>query len=466
MTKLLRPTLTAIAVVLCTATLSAQSFYADKVVAVVGSSAILYSDVAEHAAELEQQRREINYTPDRSAESQALEELLLQKLLYNQAQIDSVNIDNRMGQISQYVDQTISDEIAKAGSLHKFEAEQHCTSFEAKERLKQKLVEFYTAQEMTSTVTKGVTITPGEVERFFRKMPKADIPIIPEQYIYAQITRYPSTSENAKQRTKERLLEIRERIINGARFDLMARMYSVDPNTAMKGGELPPFTKEQFVQPFVDAVQKLQPGQISGVVETEFGFHLIQLIRKDGDIYTARHILLKPIFSDDELQQTLEKLDSIAGVIREGKETFAEAALKESDDATSRLNKGIVTNIDMMKARNEYSSSLATTKFAKEDLDPTDYKVLAQLKIGEISAPFLSTDSHSNQWGKIITPVEIIPSHKADIRTDYITLEGLALEEKRQQAFDKWLDEKIKTMYIRIDPSADTSMFDRKEWIK
>lgn len=449
---------------LMTSTLSAQKVYADKVVAVVGNSAILYSEVADRASQIVEERREINYTPERSAENQALEDLLLQKLLYNQAQIDSVSIDNYMSQIGEYVENQVSGMIAKAGSLKELERQQHRQTYEIKDELRGKIEEYYYAQAMMHSVTENEAVTPGEVERTFKKMKKDDLPIIPEQYVYAQITRYPKSSEGAKQRTKERLLEIRERILNGARFDLMARMYSVDPGTALRGGELPPFTKEQFVQPFVDAVSKLQPGQMSGVVETEYGFHLIQLISHEGDTYMARHILLKPVFADSELQQTLEVLDSVVSAIRDGRATFAEAALRESDDAGSRLNNGIVTNLDLMRSRGQFDPSAATTKFPKDQIDPNDYKVLSTLKIGEISAPYIAFDRRGDQWGKVITPVEIIPSHTADIKTDYLALEQISLSEKKQKKFDDWLDGKIATMYVRIDPSFDLSQFDRKAW--
>ncbi|MBR5454203.1 MAG: peptidylprolyl isomerase, partial [Rikenellaceae bacterium] len=313
---------------------------------------------------------------------------------------------------------------------------------------------------------RDINVTPGEVERHFRKLTKEELPIIPEQYVYAQITRFPKSSESAKQRTKERLLEIRERILNGARFDMLARMYSVDPGSALKGGELPPMAKNQFDPAFGEALAKLRPGQISGIVESSYGLHIIQLMRMEGDNYVARHILLKPIFSDDELQETLTTLDSIADVIRRGELTFAEAALRESDDAGTRLNGGLVTNIEAMKMNQIANPEAATTKFYKDQVAPADYKELAKLKIGEISPAILSYNAKGDQMGKILSPVEIIPSHRADMNIDYLTLEQMALEEKKMKYFDEWLDKKIQSMYIRIDSSFDLSQFERKAWDK
>ncbi|MBP3425213.1 MAG: peptidylprolyl isomerase [Rikenellaceae bacterium] len=444
--------------------LKAQSFVADKVVAVVGSSAILYSDIVKQADEITLERREMNYTPDRSAENEALETLLLQKLLYNQAQIDSIDISYAMGQISSYAEDMVNQLILQAGSLQKYEAQEGRRAFEIKDEIIERLSEYQYAQDMMATVTRDITVTPGEVERHFRKLKKEELPIIPEQYVYAQITRFPKSSEGAKQRTKERLLEIRERILNGARFDMMARMYSVDPGSAFKGGELPPMTKNQFDPAFGEALAKLRPGQISGIVESTYGLHIIQLIRMEGESYVARHILLKPIFSDDELQETLTTLDSIANLIRNGEMTFAEAALRESDDAGSRLNGGLVTNIDAMKMNRMSNPEAATTRFFKDQVAPADYKELAKLKIGEISPAILSFNAKGDQMGKILSPVEIIPSHRADMSTDYLVMEQLALEEKKQKYFDEWLDRKIQTMYIRIDPSFDTSQFERSAW--
>lgn len=444
----------------------AQSFTADKVVAVVGNSAILYSDVVKQADEIILERREMNYTPDRSAENEALEALLLQKLLFNQAQIDSVDIGYAQGQIRSYADDMVNELILQAGSLQKFESQEGRPAFEIKDEIISRLEEYQYAQDMMASVTRDIKVTPGEVERHFRKLTKEELPIIPEQYVYAQITRFPKSSESAKQRTKERLLEIRERILNGTRFDMMARMYSVDPGSALKGGELPPMAKNQFDPAFGEALAKLRPGQISGIVESSYGLHIIQLVRMEGDNYVARHILLKPIFSDDELKETLTTLDSIADVVRRGELTFAEAALRFSDDAGSRLNGGLVTNIEAMKMNQIANPEAATTKFYKDQVAPADYKELAKLKIGEISPAILSYNAKGDQMGKILSPVEIIPSHRADMNTDYLVLEQMALEEKKMKYFDEWLDKKIQSMYIRIDSSFDTSQFERQAWGK
>jgi peptidyl-prolyl cis-trans isomerase SurA len=444
----------------------AQSFTADKVVAVVGNSAILYSDVVKQADEIILERREMNYTPDRSAENEALEALLLQKLLFNQAQIDSVDISYSQGQIRSYAEDMVNELILQAGSLQKFESQEGRPAFEIKDEIINRLEEYQYAQDMMATVTRDISVTPGEVERHFRRLTKEELPIIPEQYIYAHITRFPKSSESAKQRTKERLLEIRERILNGTRFDMMARMYSVDPGSALKGGELPPMAKNQFDPAFGEALAKLRPGQISGIVESSYGLHIIQLVRMEGDNYVARHILLKPIFSDDELQETLTSLDSIADIIRRGEMTFAEAALRFSDDAGSRLNGGLVTNIEAMKMNQIANPEAATTKFYKDQVAPADYKELAKLKIGGISPAILSYNAKGDQMGKILSPVEIIPSHRADMSTDYLVLEQMALEEKKMKYFDEWLDKKIQSMYIRIDSSFDTSQFERQAWAR
>ncbi len=450
----------------CVTDMMGQAFVADKVVAVVGNSAILYSDVIKQADEITIERREMNYTPERSAENEALEALMLQKLLYNQAQIDSINIDYALSVIREDVDDMVSRLIIEAGSLQALESREGRRAFEIKEELYERLAEFQYAREMMGTVTSGVKVTPGEVERFFKKQSKEELPIIPEQYVYAQITKFPKSSDGAKQRTKERLLEIRERILNGARFDMMARMYSVDPGSALKGGELPPMSKSQFDPAFGDVLSKLRPGQISGIVESSYGFHIIQLVRMEGENYVARHILLKPIFSDDELYETLTILDSIGDVIRNGELTFAEAALRESDDAGTRLNGGLVTNIDAMKMSGNYSASSATTRFFKDQVAPADYKELAKLKIGEISPAVLSYNAKGDQMGKILSPVEIIPSHRADMATDYIVLEQMALEQKKMEYFDEWLEKKIEGMYIRVDDSFDLSQFERQAWNK
>ena len=443
----------------------------DKVVAVVGGSSILHSEIEEYANALTQERRQMGYTSDRDPKSEALEALLEQKLLYNQALIDSVEINS--SDIASRIETYLQSLITEAGGITALEAREHMPIFTYREMLRQNYEEQSYAQSMRSTVTSKVTVVPGEVERFYNNTDKDSLPTIGEQYVYAHITKFPTSLKEAQQRTKERLLDMRERIITGqTKFSVLARMYSLD-GSAMYGGEMEPMPAAYFVRPFAEALEKLKPGQVSEIVETEFGFHIIELIEKKNDLYRCRHILLRPTFTREELLEPAHQLDSIANLIRKDSITFDEAALRFSDDATSKHNGGIVSNSDILERMGVYDGARMTaTRFLKEDFSAQggksleDYAALSRLKVGEISNSFQTTDLMGNQMSKIVKLVEIIPAHTASLEDDYIRLEEIALAQKQERVYRKWLDEKIASMYVYIDPEYRSNDFENKNWIK
>jgi peptidyl-prolyl cis-trans isomerase SurA len=447
-----------------------QRFIADKVVAVVGGQPVLYSEVAEQARAITEQYRAQNYTSPREPMTEALEMLLEQKLLYQRAQIDSIGLEVLAPSIAQAVNANVEEMIAAAGSIKALENEQHKPLYTIKEDMRSQIEEVYGAQEMRSWVTgpDKVKVTPGEVDRFFRRMDSDSLPIIPEQYVYAQITREPRSTELAKQRTRESLLGLRQRVIDGERFDLLARSYSVDPGSALRGGEYDPQPAESWVEPFAEAVKKLQPGQTSGVVETEYGFHIIQLIDKPSDnLYHVRHILMKPVYTDDELRETTTFLDSLAGVIRREEITFADAAKKHSDDKDTKMNGGVVSNQKMLFRYNgDRSPKSTSTKFVRDAIDQYDASHLIRLKEGEMTAPFIGQDMNMNQMGKMLKLVQIIPAHKANLAEDWLAVENMALGRKQEAEYRTWLDAKIDEMYIRIDPMFSPDGFLNKRWFK
>lgn len=443
----------------------------DKVVAVVGGSSILHSEVAQYADALVAERRQMGYTSDRDPMSEALETLLEQKLLYNQALIDSVqaNTSDLGTRIENYLQMLITEE----GGIAALEAKEHMPIFTYREMLRQQYEEQAYAQAMKADVVGKVTVVPGEVERFYNRIDKDSLPVIGEQYVYAQITKFPASLKEAQQRTKERLLDMRERVITGqTRFSVLARMYSLD-GSAIHGGEMEPMSSAYFVRPFAEALEKLKPGQISEIVETEYGFHIIELIDKKGDLYHCRHIVLRPTFTRDELMQPARELDSVAGLIRLDSMTFDEAALRFSDDASSKYNGGIVSNSDVLERMGVYDGArLTATRFLKEDFSAQggksldDYNALMRLKVGEVSSSFQTTDLMGNQMSKIVKLVEIIPAHTASLKDDYIRLEEMALQQKQEEIYRKWLSDKIRAMYVYIDPEYRSDDFENKNWIK
>lgn len=441
----------------------------DKVVAVVGSSSILYSEVENYARQLVQQRREEGYTSDRDPMNESLEALMTQRLLYNQAQIDSVEINQ--GAIVSAVEEQVQQMIDMEGSISALEARHHMPIFNIREIMRQRYEEQSYAQEMQRTVVNKVTVIPGEVERFYKSISKDSLPIIADQYVYAQITKFPKSMTAAKQRTRERLVDMRERVISGqAKFDNLARMYSQD-GTALRGGEMDPTTLAELDPAFAKALEALKPGQVSEVVESQYGFHIIQLLDRRGQFYHFRHILLRPVYTSEELGESLNTLDSIANLIHADSITFEQAALKFSDDASSKMNGGIVSNHDILERYSPMdAASLTVTKFLKEDFGRfkslEDYNALMQLKPGEVSSAFLAEDMLGNQMAKIVKLVEVIPTHTASLNEDYLRLEEMALQDKQERVFREWLTKKIDAMYVYIIPEFRDGEFENKHWVK
>lgn len=443
----------------------------DRVVAVVGNSSILYSEVADYGRRLVEQRRAAGYTTDRDPMNEALEGLMMQKLLFHQAQIDSVEID--LSGIQGRVEEQLQLMIDQEGSIPALEAKYHMAIFNIREQLRQNYQEQSYAQAMQNQVTSKVTIVPGEVERFYKKTSRDSLPVIPDQYVYAQITKFPKTIVEAKRRTRERLLELRNRVMSGdAKFETLARMYSVD-GSAMRGGEIEPSPLAGLFQVYADALAELKPGQISEVVESQAGFHIIQLIDKRGNLYHSRHILLRPTYTFDELSESLRELDSLADLIRKDSITFEKAAQLHSDDALTKMNGGLMTNHDILERADAMDVNYTQTKFLKEDFANdgfhkpyVDYLALSRLKPGEVSDAYQAEDVMGNQLSKIVKLVEIVPAHKASLENDYIRLEELALNIKREKEFEAWLDRKIAGMYVFIDPEFRDGEFENKNWVK
>lgn len=440
----------------------------DKVVAVVGGSSIVYSEVADYARQLVEQRRQEGYTSDRDPMNEALEALMMQKLLYNQAQIDSVEINSNdiLSQVEDQVQQMVDME----GSISKLEAKQHMAIFNIREILRQRYEEQAYASAMQREVVSKVTVIPGEVERYYKSLSKDSLPTIADQYVYAQITKFPKSMKEAKQRARERLLDMRERVITGkARFDNLARMYSVD-GAALRGGEMDPTPLAGLDEAFARTLETMKPGQISEVVESQFGFHIIQLLDKRGQLYHFRHIVLRPEYTSAELGETLNQLDSIADLIHKDSITFEKAALRFSDDAASKMNGGIVSNHDILERYQAFDAKLTVTKFLKEDFGRfkslDDYNALIRLKPGEVSDAFLTEDLLGNQLGKIVKLVEVIPAHTASLNADYLRLEEMALQDKQERVFREWLTKKIDGMYVFIDPEYRDGEFENKHWVK
>lgn len=402
--------------------------------------------------------------------NEALEQLMMQKLLYNQALIDSVEIMKT--DIMARVEEEVQDMIAREGTIPAVEAKMHNPIFNIRENLRRRYEEEAYASGMQREVIGKVTIIPGEVERFYRQTDKDSLPVIGDQYVYAHITKFPKSIDEAKRRARERLLEMRERIITATPSSTCWRVSIRSTVRRCTAAKWSPATLQTFVQPFADALSELKPGQISEVVETQYGFHLIQLIDKKGNLYHCRHILIRPTYTTEELSEPDRQLDSIAELIRADSLTFEEAALRFSDDPYSRQNGGIVTNHELLEHYNANDARYTATKFLKEDfgnMGPSaiaDFRTLSQLKVGDISPAYQTQDMNGNQLSKIVKLVQIIPTHVASLNEDYLRLEQMALNRKQEKVFGEWLSKKIDGMYVYIDPEFRDGEFANKHWVK
>jgi peptidyl-prolyl cis-trans isomerase SurA len=426
-----------------------QNGLIDKVVAVVGREMILLSEI-----ESEVNMRWIQgVVTDKNIRCEVLESLLLQKLLLAQARIDSLKATDAM--VDEQVDQQMRRITAQLGSEKAVEEYFRKPVFQLKKDLREPARERILTGQMQNSLMREIPVTPSEVEKAYRQIPKDSLPVIPAQYVLRQIVVYPPAGE-AKFEVRERLLELRERITKGERFSTLAVLYSEDPSNAMRGGELGLRSYQEYTSAFAEAARILKPGQVSPIVETEFGYHLIEMIEKQGsDLFNARHILLKPAYTMADRQTAFTKLDSIAGIVRKGDMTFEQAARKLSQDTKSNINGGLIVNELNLSAR-----------FDKDQLNPADYGVLRDMKQGDISIPYESQDRMGNVQYKILLLEQLIPSHPASLQDDYNLVLQLTMRKQQEAALEKWVEKKQASTYIRIDPMYESCVFTRQGWKK
>lgn len=437
---------------------SQQPQTVDKIVANVGNSVILYSDVVETEQQMIMQYRAYGYTPPTNSFYAAFEQLLEIKLGYNQALIDSVTVD--VSGVRSTMEEAVKGMITEAGSVRALETQNNMPIYDLKDMITKRLTEQEHYKAMRRDVVKNVKITPGEVEAFFNSFPKDSIPIIPDLYMYAQITKYPPSMTEAKQRLRERMVDMRADLISGtSKFEVLARLYSKDEESAKRGGELALYTKNEMEEPFRSTVVKLKPGKFSEVIETENGFHIVEVLGMVGDKYRVRHIVMTPDYTSEEVGAAVHLLDSLAGKIRQDSITFEQAALLYSDDKNTRMNGGLVTNMEQLayESGGYASAGMASFRFRKEQFDRpqtyADYQRLIAMNKADVSDAYQTRDFKGNVQAKIIKLLEFYPTHEANLGEDYLVLEGEALEKKTEDVYAKWLDKTIRATYIRIDPA-------------
>jgi len=421
----------------------------DQVIAVVGGDKILLSDIEQEALRSKVQGAVV----DDEARCDIFEQMLIHKLLLHHAKIDSINVNDFM--VENEMDRRLRYFINQVGSETALEKYFNKSIFQIKDDLRELIRETQLAQQMRQKIVEKVAVTPSEIKRFFKNIPIDSLPTIPEQYEYRQIAVYHPAGAEAKFMVREKLLELRERIVKGERFAPLAVAYSEDRASATKGGELGFRSREELVKAFADAAFNLKPGQVSNIVETEYGFHIILMIEKKNDQVNVRHILMKPSFTSDMIIKAQSRLDSIANLVRADSVTFHRAAQRFSEDEKTRLGGGLAIN-----------SQTGTSLFEKDQIAPAEFFAIRNLKPGEISVPFESRDQHANVVYKVVQLVRVIPAHKANLEQDYATIQMMAKRVKEHEEFIKWIERKQKTTYVRIDSEFKNCNFQLKNWGK
>lgn len=433
--------------------LSAQDNVVDEVVWVVGDEAILKSEVEEARLNALYQGRRFDGDPY----CVIPEEIAVQKLFLHQAELDSIEVEE--AEVIRQVDFQTNQFITNIGSREKMEEYFNKTTSQIRETLRENVRDGLRVQKMQQELVGEVKVTPAEVRRYFQDLPPDSIPYVPTQVEVQIITRQPRVPIEEVEAVKARLREFTDRINKGeTSFSTLARMYSEDRATSTNGGEMPFMGRGQLDPAFANVAFNLQsPDKVSKIVESEYGFHIIQLLEKRGDRIRVRHILLKPHVPDSALVAGLARLDSIADDIRNEKFSFEDAAMVLSDDKDTRNNHGLLPN--------PYNN---TSRFEMQELPPEIAKVVDKMNVGEISKAFTMIPQNTGKEVCVIVKLKSrVNGHKATISEDYQRLKDIVLEKRRGELLDKWIREKQKTTYVRIKDSWKHNCdFKYPGWIK
>lgn len=433
-------------------TVYGQDNVIDEVVWVVGDEAILKSEVEEARLSALYEGRKF----DRDPYCVIPEEIAVQKLFLHQAGLDSIQVPEN--EIIQRVDYMTNMYITNIGSREKMEEYFNKTSSQIRETLRDNAREGLTVQKMQQKIVGDIKITPAEVRRYFKNLPQDSIPYVPTQVEVQIITQQPRIPLTEIEDVKKRLRDFTDRINKGeTSFSTLARLYSEDRASAMNGGEMPFYGKGQLDPAFANVAFNLQDNhRVSKIVESEFGFHIIQLIEKRGDRIKVRHILLKPHIPEESIVKADARLDSIANDIRRKKFTFGEAASVLSQDKDTRNNHGLLPN-----------PNTNTSRFEMQDLPAEIAKVVDKMKVGEISDAFTMIPEKTGKEECLIVKLKNrIDGHKATISEDYHRLKDIVLEKRRGEVLDKWIREKQKHTYVRINEKWQHCTFKYPGWVR
>ena len=422
----------------------------DEVVWVVGDEAILRSDV-------ERVRNEYGAQVKGNPYCSIPEQLAIQKLFLHQAAIDSVEVSD--AEINQFVEQDITQKVMMAGSREKLEEYMRMPMTQIREELFDLFKDQLTVREMRRTLTKDVKVTPAEVRRYYKDLPEDSIPYIPTQVEVQILVIRPQIPQSEIDRVKEELRGYAERVNNGSTsFTTLARFYSQDEGTRRAGGELDYVGRTDLDPAFAAVAFALtDPKKVSKVVQSDFGYHIIQLVDRRGDKVKVRHILRRPEVSDEAISAALARLDSIASDIREDKFTFDIGAQQISDDKDTRNNRGVMFN---------FKDGMQTSRFEMGDLPGEVARAVDRLQVGEISEPFTMIDRRGMKVCAIAKLRARIPAHRAIITEDFQVMKTAVEAKKSEDVIEKWIKQKQSSTYVRINEGWRDCEFQYPGWVK
>lgn len=424
----------------------------DEVIWIIGDEFILRSEVEEQRIRAQYEGYPINGDPY----CVIPEQIAIQKLYLHQAQLDSIEVNE--GSVMNQVEQRINYFISQVGSREKLEEyfRKSLTAFreEQREIVKDQMI----IQQMKQKLVENIKSTPADVRRFFNSLQEDSIPVVPAQVELQIISFKPPVPIEEVDYVKDRLRQYTERVHSGTTdFSVLARLYSEDTESAKRGGELGFMGRGQLVPEFANVAFNLtDPKRVSRVVESEFGFHIIQLIEKRGDRINCRHILLKPKASLEDKQKAVHVLDSVTNLIRTEKITFEQGVMHFSQDKNTAMNAGLMLN-----------ERSGTSKFEYQDLPQEVAKVAYTLSVGEISKPFTMVDPATNK--EVVAVIKVkskVDTHKANLMDDYQLLKTFYEETKKADFLNTWIAKKQKETYISIDPAWQNCTFQYPGWIK
>lgn len=426
----------------------------DEVVWIVGDEAILKSDIETTRLQALQEGTKWNGDPD----CMIPEQLAVQKLFLNQAVIDSIEVTE--SDVAAQAESRLEYFIETAGSREKLEEYRKASISQIRNELRDAMRNMMIVQKMREHLVKDIKVSPADVRRYFKDLPQDSIPYVPTEVEVQIIAQTPRVDQTEINRVKDELRDFTDRINNGsATFSTLARFYSEDPGSARRGGELDYTGRGSLDPAFANVAFNLtDPKKISKIVESEFGFHIIQLIDKRGDKIKVRHILKKPVVSDSAITKSLLRLDSIRADIVKGTFTFEQGATAISDDKDTRSNYGLMVNVVDPYTR--------TSKFKMQDLPPEVARVVDTMKVGEISAPFQMINARGKTVCVIAKLKNRIEGHKATITEDFQIMKDVVLNKRQEEHIHNWIVEKIKNTYVKVGERYKDCKFEYQGWIR